>query len=99
LRELPDPDNDAQNEDHVEHSFKKSAALLFRPDYQSVSGFELLVHTILPFGDRNAPAMPTRKQQVQVARYQSDIKLRTWQCAIEAFLDWEHAVPFSGRST
>jgi hypothetical protein len=47
LRELPDPNDDAENEDRVEHSLKNGAALLFRADYQSVGGFEFLVHTIL----------------------------------------------------
>lgn len=41
---MRDREHGAQDQNDVEHRFKNSAAFFFRPDQQSVSRFELVVH-------------------------------------------------------
>jgi hypothetical protein len=44
LRKLPDGGDDAQKEENVENSFKKTALLIFRPNEESISGFVSCIH-------------------------------------------------------
>jgi hypothetical protein len=47
LRELPDCEGRAQNEERVKHCFEKAAAFLFRANQESIRGFELCIHKVI----------------------------------------------------
>ena len=99
LRELPDRENDTQNEDCVNQNLQDATAFFFGAYYESVSGFELVVHNI-GFVDSSTLRMPhaikwayvPKALIVSLLRFNSGERRAIPLCRI-----WELALSLLGR--
>jgi hypothetical protein len=100
MRELPDADDGAQDEQAVDDGLKETAFFFFRPDEHCVSRFSSLIEGLVCFHKvafLNAMAVPraiTNSQTTQVQTFTVNSQFRE---ARNLFRPRDQAVPILGR--